>query len=51
MKLQDTKSREKYTSQTKDKVVEGIMWAREFSKFHQKYKDGYPYKLQKITQF
>ena len=45
--LQDTSSREKYTSQTKDKVVEGIIWAREFSKFHQKYKDGYPYEFAK----
>ena len=45
--LQDTSSREKYTSQTKDKVVEGIIWAREFSKFHQKYKDGYSYKFSK----
>ena len=43
--LHDTSTREKYTSQTKDRVIEGVTWAKEFSKFHQRYKDGYSYKF------
>ncbi len=43
--LHNTSTREKYTSQTRDRVIEGVTWAKEFSKFHQRYKDGYSYKF------
>ena len=43
--LPDTATKEKYISQIKEKVSEGVIWAKEFAKFHQKYKDGYPFKF------
>ena len=30
-----TPQQEKVTSQTRDRVIEGVTWAKEFSKFHQ----------------
>ena len=43
--LPDTASKEKYISQIKEKVSEGVVWAKEFAKFHQRYKDGFPFKF------
>ena len=43
--LPDTATKEKYISQIKEKVSEGVIWAKEFAKFHQKYKDGYTFKF------
>ena len=44
--LPDTASKEKYISQIKEKVSEGVVWAKEFAKFHQRYKDGFPFKFE-----
>ena len=43
--LPDTASKEKYISQIKEKVSEGVVWAKEFAKFHQRYKNGFPFKF------
>ena len=43
--IPDTETKEKYISQIKEKVSEGVVWAKEFAKFHQRYKDGFPFKF------
>ena len=43
--LPDTASKEKYISQIKEKVSEGVVWAKEFAKFHQRYNDGFAFQF------
>ena len=45
--LPDTDSKKKYIASTKEKVAEGLNWAKEFAKFHAQYTNGFPYVFKK----
>ena len=45
--LPDHQNKEKFIASTKEKVGQGIEWAKEFGKFHAKYSDGFPYIFKK----